>query len=78
MPEELVKLIWDFRGPDSLQIAKHHVIHLDEYIKDNAHKNVSSGLEEITDMLTIAYLIVEKNNFKIFRDELKPHRGEFI
>lgn len=78
MTKEMVKLIWDFRGPDSLQIAKHHVIHLNEYIANNNHENVTSGFEPLTDMLTLAYLIVEKDNFKIFRDELKPHRGEFI
>ena len=28
-----IKLIWDFRGPEALEIAKHHVIHLEEFAK---------------------------------------------
>ena len=27
-----LKLIWDFKGPDSEKTAAHHLIHLDEYV----------------------------------------------
>jgi len=30
-----IKLIWDFRGPEALEIARHHVVHLEEFaVKD--------------------------------------------
>ena len=38
-----IKLIWDFRGPDALQIAKHHVIHLEEYTAAHQLENNATG-----------------------------------
>ena len=29
--ERQIKLIWDFKGPDALETAKHHCIHLKEF-----------------------------------------------
>ena len=29
--ERKIKLLWDFRGPDALETAKHHTIHLKEF-----------------------------------------------
>jgi hypothetical protein len=71
-----LKLIWDFRGPDALQIAKHHTIHLKEYIAiENLEINIT-GHQVISDMHAIAYMIVNENEMKPIRDALKPHRGQ--
>jgi len=71
-----IKLIWDFRGPDALEIAKHHCVHLIEFSeKENlTHHEVSTS--EISEMYSTAYITVDEKDMIIFRDALKPHRGE--
>ncbi len=71
-----LKLIWDFRGPTAQEVAKHHVIHLKEYIA-NHQLNISiTGCELISEMHSIAFLVVEEQDMKPLRDALKPHRGQ--
>lgn len=71
-----LKLIWDFRGPDALQIAKHHEVHLKEYIKAEKLNIKITGIEQLSEFHTIAYLVVNENEMKPIRDALKPHRGQ--
>ena len=33
-----IKLLWDFRGPDAKETAKHHTTHLKEYAILNQYK----------------------------------------
>lgn len=71
-----LKLIWDFRGPDALKIAEHHVIHLKEYIQiEKLNLNIT-GFEALNDVHAIAFLVVNEANMKPVRDALKPHRGQ--
>lgn len=71
-----LKLIWDFRGPDSNKIAAHHEIHLKEYIHLE-HLNITiTGIEKLSDIHTIAFLVVDEDQMKPIRDALKPHRGQ--
>jgi len=71
-----IKLIWDFRGPDALHTAKHHQIHLDEYVKAEKIPNPKSGFEQLSEFYSVAFLTVDKENMIAVRDALKPHRGE--
>lgn len=71
-----LKLIWDFRGPAALQTAKHHEIHLKEYINIQKLNVTTTGFEAINDMHAIAFLVIDENNMKPVRDALKPHRGQ--
>ena len=71
-----LKLIWDFRGPDAKKIAEHHEIHLKDYVKINTLDNAFTGLETITDMHSIAFLVVDESKMPPIRDVLKPHRGQ--
>ncbi|MUU79779.1 hypothetical protein [Winogradskyella endarachnes] len=72
----LLKLIWDFRGPAAKKTAEHHVIHLKEYIDIN-HLDISIvDIETVSEMHTLAYLVVAESNMKPIRDALKPHRGQ--
>lgn len=71
-----LKLIWDFRGPDSLKIAEHHEIHLKEYILLEKLDISITGFESVNDSHAIAFLVVNENNMKPIRDALKPHRGQ--
>jgi len=71
-----LKLIWDFHGPDADKIAQHHETHLKEYIKIEKLNLDITGYENISDMHSIAYMVVNENDMKPIRDALKPHRGQ--
>ena len=71
-----IKLIWDFRGPEALEIAKHHVIHLEEFaVKENLYF-YDTNTEELNEMHSLAYITVKEEDMLTYRDALKPHRGE--
>jgi len=71
-----LKLIWDFKGPDGLNIAEHHEIHLRDYVKVKNLKLNITGVEILTSHHAIAYLVVNDDEMKLVRDALKPHRGQ--
>ena len=71
-----LKLIWDFHGPDASKIAEHHEIHLKEYIQLEKLNIPITGIENLNDIHTIAFLVVDENQMKPIRDALKPHRGQ--
>lgn len=71
-----IKLIWDFRGLETLQIAKHHCIHLEEFAtKENLNFYKIESLQ-ISEMYSIASIVVDEKDMITYRDALKPHRGE--
>lgn len=73
-----IKLIWDFHGPDGLETAKHHCIHLKEFAQtDNLYYHEINHAQ-INEMLTIAYVIVNEKDMKTYRNALRPHRGELV
>ncbi len=74
--EQKIKLLWDFRGPDSLETAKHHTIHLHEFASIKKLGFHEIDIYQLNPMLCAAFITVDKSNLKIFRDALKPHRGE--
>ena len=71
-----IKLIWDFKGESALNTAKHHQIHLKEYVDMEKISNTESGFQQISEFHSIAFLTVDKENMITVRDALKPHRGE--
>lgn len=71
-----LKLIWDFRGPNALKTAEHHEIHLKDYIAIRKLNITITGIEELNNMHTIAFLVVNESDMKPIRDALKPHRGQ--
>lgn len=71
-----IKLIWDFRGPSALQIAKHHEIHLKDYISIEKLGVTLTGFEEISELHVIAFMVVPESKMQTIRDVLKPHRGQ--
>jgi len=73
-----LKLIWDFRGPAGQKTAEHHLIHLKEYININQLDITITGVETISDMHSLAYLVVNEAEMKPIRDQLKPHRGQLF
>lgn len=73
-----IKMIWDFRGPNALKIAEHHVKHLNEYILAEKLNITNTGIEVLNTMHAIAFMVVEEHDVKLLRDALKPHRGQIF
>jgi len=71
-----IKLIWDFRGEDGLEIAKHHCVHLKEFAAAENLAFHEINIETINEFHSIAFVTVDELDMKIYRDALKPHRGE--
>jgi hypothetical protein len=74
--ERKIKLLWDFKGPDALETAKHHCIHLKEFAQIESLDYHEVDYNQLNEMFTVAFITVDESNMKIFRDALKPHRGE--
>ena len=73
-----IKIIWDFRGEDGLQIAEHHAIHIKEFcIKENI-PFIEIDSKNLTEFHAIAFVTVLKSNVNAVRDALKPHRAEIV
>ena len=71
-----IQLIWDFKGKEASLIAKHHKIHLDEYLLSNPYSLNITGTIVESDFSAFAYLVVEEIDMIKFRDILKPHRAQ--
>ena len=76
MENRTIKVIWDFKGDDAEQTAKHHTIHLKEFsIKEKLILS-DVGVEKMNEFHFIAFLnVMESEVFKV-RDALIPHRAE--
>ena len=71
-----LKLIWDFKGEDGYETAKHHHYHLHEFAAARDLYFYEIDFLELNEFHSIAYIIVDEVDMKIYRDALKPHRGE--
>lgn len=76
--ERKIKLIWDFRGPEGFKTAAHHEKHLKEFIAIEKLPLNITGYEQINDMHSLAFMVVEDKDMITVRDTLKPHRGELF
>tara|TARA_R110002049_G_scaffold64747_2_gene170484 strand:+ start:1966 stop:2205 length:240 start_codon:yes stop_codon:yes gene_type:complete len=74
----VIRMIWDFKGMEAEQIAKHHAIHLAEFAKKHNLSPYKSDIIKMSDLYTIAHLDVNEEFLILVRDSLKPHRGEWI
>ncbi|NND14788.1 MAG: hypothetical protein HKN89_00515 [Eudoraea sp.] len=73
-----IKLIWDFRGPDSEKTAEHHDLHLKEYIRTTNGNEGDTGHVVHSEFHSIAFLVVDEEKMISVRDQLLPHRGEYV
>ncbi|SHM82376.1 hypothetical protein [Polaribacter sp. KT 15] len=71
-----IKLLWDFRGEDAKETAKHHTIHLREFAELEKLNFHEIDIIEQNPMLCAAFITVDEKDMKIYRDALKPQRGE--
>lgn len=72
-----IKLIWDFRGPEASAIARHHQLHLKEYIAAEKLPGPEiTGHKDLSNLHSLAFMVVEEEQMERVRDALRPHRGE--
>lgn len=71
-----IRLIWDFKGPEAAQTAKHHKIHLKEFIQHNQTKFNETGLEKVGDLHTLVFMAIDKEEMDDLRERLRPHRAQ--
>ena len=71
-----IKLIWDFRGSVANEIAKHHQIHLKDFIKAEKCVVNITGYETFNEIHSIAFMVVNEIDMVAIRDALKPNRAE--
>ena len=76
--EMKLKLIWDFYGEDAKPTAEHHVVHLKQFSEKENIPFFGAGIDSISEIHTIAYLIIDEKNMIPVRDALKPKRGERV
>ncbi|MBL56239.1 MAG: hypothetical protein CMP61_03530 [Flavobacteriales bacterium] len=78
MSEERIKLIWDLRSIDAKEVAEHHVKHLREYIASKDLVDTTADCTEIFPHYYVAFILTSKEYMIQLRDDLKPHRGEYV
>lgn len=71
-----LKLIWDFKGDDGFEIAKHHCVHLKEFAMMEKLQYHEIDFTQLNEMHSIAFVTVDEKDMIPYRDALKPHRGE--
>jgi len=71
-----IKLLWDFRGPEAAKIAEHHCIHLKEYALLEKLEGFDIDTIRVSEMYSIAFMIVAEKDMNLCREALKPHRGQ--
>jgi len=72
-----IKLIWEFRGPTAENTAKHHVIHLNDYIAIEKLNLKQTAVEAVSEFSASAYMIIEESDMPKVKAALKPHRGQY-
>lgn len=72
-----IRLIWEFRGPAAEQTAKHHVIHLNDYIAIEKLSLQETSYEVLSEFSAVAYMIIEEHELAKVKAALKPHRGQY-
>lgn len=73
-----IKLIWDFHGGEAAKTAEHHAVHLEEFGVKHSISDCTSGVESLTDLHHIAWMVVPEDRMIEVRDALRPHRGQKI
>ena len=73
-----IRLIWEFRGPNALETAKHHVIHLKEFATMEKLHFYESDFTKQSDYFSTAFIIVDEKDMLTYKNALKPDRGTVV
>jgi len=70
-----IKLVWDFYGGDAEGTAKHHVIHLEQFMEREKLSYIKTGIESNEDFHCLAFITVNEKDVVVLRDSLRPNRA---
>ena len=73
-----VKLIWDFKGDNTFEMATHYNKHLIEFFDKKKIELIKSGVEIITENYHLSFAIVNEKDVNSIKHPLKPHRALLI
>ena len=73
-----IRLLWDFRGPEAKETAKHHVIHLKEFAEKENLSFIESSILEQSPYFCSAFIIINESDLALYKNTLKPHRGTVV
>ena len=62
--------------PNPLLFRIHHTIHLKEFAAIENLQFHEIDIKELNPMLCAAFIVVNESDMKVYRDALKPQRGE--
>ena len=75
---KLIKLIWDFKGPNSDKTAEHFKSHLDQFLEIENKTFSDLGLETVNDSYSFVFIITSTDDLNFFKEKLKPNRGQKV
>ena len=73
-----VKLLWDFRGENTFDMATHYNKHLVEFFESKEINLFKSGVEKISDYYHLTYAIINEKDVNTVKHSLKPHRALLV
>ena len=73
-----VKLIWDFRGENTFNMATHYNKHLVEFFESKRINLLESGVDKMSDYYHLTYAIIFEEDVNVVKHPLKPHRALLV
>lgn len=70
-----IRLIWDFYGDTAEGTAKHHLIHLGEFMQRSSMPIYNEGISTEAELHALAFITVDEKDVISLRDALKPGRA---
>ena len=71
----IIRIYWDFRGPDAAETAKHHLRHLEEFIAKEEIPLYGRGIAKNNEDFHSAFIEIKEDKVEPVRDALKPQRA---
>ena len=75
--DKKIRVIWDFRGPAAEQTGNHYESHLREYLKRNEFPHLDAGVEHLSAVHSLAFLVIDPSGLEQIKQDLRPHRAEW-
>ena len=70
-----LRFVWEFFGPESNQLAKHHHTHLNEFFAKENISNINTGVEQESSNLSCSYVVIDDSYLELIKSSLKPHKA---
>ncbi len=70
-----IRLLWDFYGETAEGTAKHHLVHLEQFMERSKLPFFNQGISSEAELHALAFLTVNETDVIPLRDALKPNRA---